>query len=151
MTDDSGSMKTDDRMNRQLIMVQRMAELITQAAPNGRVHLRFINKTDGKTNNLKPDELADRMNFTPDGSTKLGTNLKAKVLQEFLYDPIDRGFELRRPLLILTITDGCPNEEDKDAFSKAIEESMTFLMQNAYGSQGKSHCVAHCLVCADPV
>ncbi|KAJ5781178.1 hypothetical protein N7457_006338 [Penicillium paradoxum] len=133
--DDSGSMKTDDRMNRQSIMVQRMADLITKAAPNGRVHLRFINKTDGQANNLRPSDLPDKMNFTPDGSTRLGTNLKSKIVQEFLYDPVDRGFELRRPLLILTITDGCPNEEDKDTFANVIEESMKYLASNGYGPQ----------------
>lgn len=137
-------MEKDDRMDRQSAMVTRMANLITTAAPHGRVHLRFINKTDGQANNLNPSDLPAKTSFKPSGSTRLGTNLKNKILQEFLYDPIDRGFELRRPLLILTITDGIPNEEPKDTFENVIRESQAFLVSNGYGPQGQHLIISHC-------
>ena len=136
--DDSGSMKDDDRMNRQAIMVQRMASLITQAAPQEGtlVHLRFINRSD-KFNDLKPSDLSSKMNFTPNGSTRLGTNLKDKVLNDFLYGPVNNGETLKRPLLILTVTDGCPNEEPTGTYEKEIRTSLQFVRDNNYGDEGK--------------
>ncbi|CAG8891156.1 unnamed protein product [Penicillium egyptiacum] len=134
--DDSGSMKDDDRMSRQSFMVERMARLITDAAPEegALVHLRFINKND-KFDNLKPSELASKMNFTPDGATQLGTNLKNKVLNDFLYSPVNSGNVLQRPLLILTVTDGCPNQEPTETFEKEIRASLDFLRKNGYGEE----------------
>ncbi|OQE27890.1 hypothetical protein PENFLA_c005G10787 [Penicillium flavigenum] len=134
--DDSGSMKDDDRMNRQTFMVERMARAITEAVPEEgpSVHLRFINKND-KFDNVKPEDLASKMNFTPDGSTQLGTALKAKVLNDFLYGPVNSGKVLERPLLILTITDGCPNQEPTETFENEIRESLKFVKENNYGEE----------------
>jgi hypothetical protein len=130
-------MKDDDRMYRQAVMVERMASLITRAAPEGGrlVHLRFINKND-KFDNLKPSELSSKMNFTPDGSTKLGTNLKDKVLNDFLYGPVNKGHVLSRPLLILTVTDGCPNQEPTETYENEIRASLNFVRDNGYGEEG---------------
>ncbi|KUL81849.1 hypothetical protein ZTR_09744 [Talaromyces verruculosus] len=134
--DDSGSMKDDDRMNRQAEMVERVAKLITQAAPEEGtlVDLRFINKND-KFNDINPSDLASKMKFTPDGSTKLGTNLKEKVLNDFLYGPLNKGETLKRPLLILTITDGCPNQEPSDTYEKEIRASIDFVKGQGYGKE----------------
>ncbi|KAJ5948647.1 hypothetical protein N7454_001954 [Penicillium verhagenii] len=134
--DDSGSMKDDDRMNRQAIMVERLAKLITQAAPQEGtlVDLRFINKND-KFNDISPSDLSSKMNFTPDGSTRLGTNLRDKVLNDFLYGPLDKGETLKRPLLILTVTDGCPNQEPTDTYEKEIRASIDYVKQNGYGKE----------------
>jgi hypothetical protein len=131
-------MKDDDRMNRQAVMVQRMASLITQAAPEEGtlVHLRFINKSD-KFDDLKPSDLSSKMNFVPNGSTKLGTNLKGKVLSDFLYGPVDNGQTLKRPLLILTVTDGCPNEEPTESYENEIRASLNYVKAKGYGDEGK--------------
>ncbi|KAJ5223947.1 hypothetical protein N7468_008489 [Penicillium chermesinum] len=120
--DDSGSMqdtdgKDDTRMVRQALIVERIAE----------------QTNDGGGNDLHPDDLPPRMNFTPSGSTKLGTNLKGKILDEFLYKKLDAGEDLEKPLLILTVTDGAPNEEDKDEFRKQIEASFTYVASKGYG------------------
>lgn len=130
-------MKDDDRMNRQAFMVERMANLITQAAPEEGtlVHLRFINQND-KFDNLKPSELSSKMKFTPAGSTKLGTNLKDKVLNDFLYEPVNKGNVLSRPLLILTVTDGCPNEEPTNSYENEVRASLKFVKDNGYGEEG---------------
>ena len=136
--DDSGSMGTDDRMSRQAFMVERMANLITAAAPEEGtlVHLRFINR-DAKFDNLKPSELSSKMNFTPEGATRLGSNLKDKVLDDFLYGPINSGYTLSRPLLILTVTDGAPNNEDAGSYQYEVRESLKFVRDNGYGEEGK--------------
>ena len=41
------------------------------------------------------------------GSTRLGTHLEAQVLKPYIYDFVDSGRKLERPLLISVITDGC--------------------------------------------
>ncbi|CAI7660145.1 unnamed protein product [Penicillium discolor] len=134
--DDSGSMKDDNRMDRQATMVQRIASLITQAAPpaGALVDLRFINKSD-KFNDISPSDLSSKMTFTPNGSTRLGTNLKGKVLEDFLYGPVRNGNGLKRPLLILTVTDGCPNEEPTSAYEDEIRASLDFVRANGYGEE----------------
>lgn len=138
-SDDSGSMKDDNRMDRQATMVQRIASLITQAAPpaGALVDLRFINKSD-KFNDISPSDLSSKMTFTPNGSTRLGTNLKGKVLEDFLYGPVRNGNGLKRPLLILTVTDGCPNEEPTSAYEDEIRASLDFVTANGYGEEGKT-------------
>lgn len=129
-------MKDDDRMNRQAVMVEELAKFITKAAPDDTVvHLRWINKSD-KLDDIKPSELSSKMNFTPNGSTKLGTNLKDKVLNDFLYGPVNSGKTLKRPLLILTVTDGCPNEEPTEQYEHEIKESFKFLRDNGYREEG---------------
>ncbi|KAJ5790451.1 uncharacterized protein N7518_007462 [Penicillium psychrosexuale] len=134
--DDSGSMDTDNRMSLQASMVEKMARLITAAATEDKrlVHLRFINK-DVKFDNLNPSELSFKMNFSPAGSTRLGSNLKDKVLDDFLYGPINKGDVLSRPLLILTVTDGAPNSEDPDAYQNEVRASLDFVKANGYGEE----------------
>lgn len=123
-------------MNRQAVMVGNLATFITDAAPDDTVvHLRWINKSD-KLDDIKPSELSSKMNFTPNGSTKLGTNLKDKVLNDFLYGPVNGGKTLNRPLLILTVTDGCPNEEPTEQYEHEIKESFKFLRDNGYREEG---------------
>ncbi|KAJ5867457.1 hypothetical protein N7534_002010 [Penicillium rubens] len=134
--DDSGSMADDDRMNKQATMVGRMADLITRAAPEGnaQVYLRFINKNE-KFDKISPGELTSKMKFTPNGPTPLGANLKAKVLSDLLYDPLNKGEVLDRPLLILTVTDGCPTDDPKDTYEKEIRESLKFVKDKGYGDE----------------
>lgn len=131
-------MDTDNRMSLQAAMVENMAHLITAAATEDQrlVHLRFINKDD-KFDNLNPNELSLKMNFSPTGSTRLGSNLKDKVLDDFLYGPINKGYVLSRPLLILTVTDGAPNSEDPDAYENEVRASLNFVKANGYGDEGK--------------
>lgn len=161
LIDDSGSMKkTDsmpdgkggiiaqDRMTRQADLVTRMGDLMTRAAPEGTVHLRFINSPDTSGNNLTEDQLEARMKFTPDGSTRLGTNLKAKVLDEFVHQPLNANTELKRPLLIMVVTDGCPNEEGDQDFHDAIVDSLKFVKDRGYGQESKlwsGYFESHCL------
>jgi hypothetical protein len=131
-------MADDDRMNKQATMVGRMADLITRAAPEGnaQVYLRFINKNE-KFDKISPGELTSKMKFTPNGPTPLGANLKAKVLSDLLYDPLNKGEVLDRPLLILTVTDGCPTDDPKDTYEKEIRESLKFVKDKGYGDEGR--------------
>lgn len=48
-----------------------------------------------------------------DGGTPLGTALEAKILRPMLLEPAQRG-TLRKPLLVIVVTDGAPSGERGD-------------------------------------
>ncbi|KAL4750048.1 hypothetical protein BDW72DRAFT_204273 [Aspergillus terricola var. indicus] len=130
--DDSGSMAKDGRMER----ARELVALITEVAPkfvevNTGVHLRFINKDDSTANNLRASEVKQRMSLTPEGWTELGTNLTKKILQPMVYDVIAQGV-LKRPFMILNITDGVPTMENSGEFRKAIVRCKKELRDRGY-------------------
>ncbi|KAL3462469.1 hypothetical protein BJX64DRAFT_140438 [Aspergillus heterothallicus] len=134
--DDSGSMADDGRMDRAKLLVTRITKLATALVPDTNissgVHLRFINKDDSTANDLREAAVAQRMEFTPDGWTEIGTNLTKKILDPMVYQKIQTGGVLPRPLLILTITDGMPTKEDEGEFRKAIIKCKAELKKKGY-------------------
>ncbi|KAL4972497.1 hypothetical protein BDW66DRAFT_144041 [Aspergillus desertorum] len=130
--DDSGSMANGGRMQRARDLVALITEVATKFVEVKRgVHLRFINKDDSTANNLRADEVRQRMTFDPEGWTQLGTNLNKKILQPMVYDVIAQG-ALQRPFLILTITDGVPSKENRGEFRKAIVRCKKELRDRGY-------------------
>ncbi|KAI0856773.1 hypothetical protein F4860DRAFT_392205 [Xylaria cubensis] len=133
--DDSGSMawETDiddvDRKSAQAALVRRIAGIATRAAPKEGVHLRFINQNTAY-DDLDPAEIEAKMQFVPKGRTPLGENLRRKVLQPLVYDIVESGKRLTRPLLILTITDGYP--DTPNTFQDEIRKCGRYLIQNGY-------------------
>lgn len=135
-TDDSGSMAEDGRIERARELVALITEVATKFVEvNTGVHLRFINKDDSTANNLRTSEVMQRMSFTPQGWTELGTNLTKKILQPMVYDVIAHGV-LKRPFLILTITDGVPSRENSGEFRKAIVRCKKELRDRGYQKEG---------------
>ena len=125
------------RMQSQTNLVKRMGSIATRAVPdNSGVHLRFINRSDG-ADNIDANELDRKMAFTPQGGTKIGTSLRDKVLKPFIYNVLDGGDNLKRPYLVLTITDGEPWEEKKDEFRNAVVECRQKVVQKGYRPQGR--------------
>lgn len=134
--DDSGSMK-GPRMDAQRVLVQRMASIATRLVPdNSGAYLRFINKSATGLDNLTKDQIDGEMQFEPDGTTRIGTNLKKKILQPFVYDVIQKGGRLERPYLILIITDGMPKPEDVNTLKNAIIECGRILTDRSYPQEG---------------
>ena len=120
--DDSGSMKEGGRMAAQTEIVSYMANLLLMFSPDEKgVHLRFINKSDSDLDNLKGEALRQKANITPNGGTKIGTALKDKVLQPFVYSKIAAKEIFERPFLIIVITDGCPTEEADKTFQNEVD------------------------------
>ncbi|MCJ1426283.1 hypothetical protein MMC29_004186 [Sticta canariensis] len=133
--DDSGSMREGTRMQSQTNLVKRMGSIATRAVPDkSGVHLRFINKSDG-ADNIDAIELDRKMAFTPRGGTRIGTSLRDKILKPFIYNVLDGGDNLKRPYLVLTITDGEPWEEKKDEFRNAVVECRQKVVQKGYRPQ----------------
>ena len=123
-----------DRKDAQAALVKRIADIATRAVPGDEgVHLRFINN-DAVCNNLSAAQVEAKLQFSPGGGTALGANLTKKVLQPLVYDVIEKGEPLARPLLVLTITDGCPNSGDD--FLGAIKECNRRLGEKGYKKTG---------------
>jgi Mg-chelatase subunit ChlD len=57
-------------------------------------------------------QLISQIRFS--GLTPLGTSLDQKVLQPLLLNPARQG-QLRKPMLVIVITDGAPSSEPADA------------------------------------
>ncbi|KAF4421425.1 hypothetical protein CGGC5_v007019 [Colletotrichum fructicola Nara gc5] len=118
--DDSGSME-GNRWTAQTDLVEDIGVLMNSFAPeNMGVHIRFLNRNDGGLDNVRGSDIRGKFNFKPNGSTKLGTGLNEKILKPFVYNILDKEEDFKRPPLIITITDGEPNEEDQNTFANGI-------------------------------
>ena len=130
-------MQTDGRMAAQKVLVRRITSIVTRLVPDDSgVHLRFINNSKAGLDNLSKDSIEKRMNFIPDGVTMIGTSLKKKILEPFIYSVIEQGDLLQRPYLILIVTDGATNNEDPNTLKKAIIECGRRLTGRGYPQEG---------------
>ncbi|KAI0509081.1 hypothetical protein F5B22DRAFT_618402 [Xylaria bambusicola] len=121
--DDSGSMWNEDngpgtnkgdRWQSQIELVRKMTDITTRAVPNKRgCDLRFINRDIPDSNNL--DGAAIRQIFNDYGRgtgwTPIGTSLRKHVLDQLVYKDLDSGTLIKRPFLVMCITDGFPTQE----------------------------------------
>lgn len=129
--DDSGSMQ-GRRWDALCKLVHRITRIATTLIPgeNG-VELRFINSSE-TFSNLDVAKIDAAMKQSgPSGMTPLGSRLRSHVLQPLVYDVLEKGETLKRPLLIFTITDGEPSESD-NIFRDAIEECTEALVKAGY-------------------
>lgn len=122
-------------------LATRMCSIATRLVPDGDgVHLRFINKRErprGAWDSLNKDQIDNALRFAPNGNTPIGTVLHEKVLQPYIFDVFARGETLKRPILIMTITDGCPTAEEPDTFRNAVVECGRALVERGYEPEGK--------------
>lgn len=123
LCDDSGSMKIGDRIPALIKTLQSVSAWATLLEPTG-IALRFLNYSgdmNGGFDNLKSQEkIADMVYNIPLGKfTKLGTMLQEKVLQY----RAGRG----KPLIVVIITDGEPDQEDEDCLRDSIVDCKTRL------------------------
>ncbi|RWA09111.1 hypothetical protein EKO27_g5996 [Xylaria grammica] len=121
--DDSGSMWNEDngpgtnkgdRWNSQIDLVKKMTDITTRAVPNkGGCHLRFINRDTPENNHLDEPTIEQILNNYGRGTgwTPIGTNLRKHVLDQLVYKDLDDGTLIKRPLLVMCITDGFPTQE----------------------------------------
>ncbi|UKZ70482.1 uncharacterized protein TrAtP1_011462 [Trichoderma atroviride] len=142
--DDSTSMKASSRVrgqkdrtrvDDQKDMVRRVTRISTSLVPPGHgTSLQFINHVrDIHDNKLSQRQVKAIMNSVkPTGHTKIGTNLKRKILQPLIYDVINNKEQIERPILVSCITDGCPSHEPVDQFKETILECVRILKENGY-------------------
>lgn len=120
--DDSGSMEFEEegeRINDLGVIISRVAYIASLFDDDG-IQVRFMN-SNAEWNNIRPghpiEEDVKKMKYQ--GMTPLGTSLKNKVLDPLVVGPARAG-RLRKPVLIITVTDGQPMGEPKGAVHEAI-------------------------------
>ena len=132
-------MQEENRWANQATIVAEIADTMSLFSTEEKgAHVRFINKSTGGLDNLKGDALKAQMGFTPDGSTKIGTNLNSKILEPFIYSKTDTRAGFERPILVIIITDGWPTEEAEDTLQKAIITCQQRLQAAGEPRDGKS-------------
>lgn len=140
LCDDSKSMTLEHRHAYQIELVRRMASVATRLLPTryARVDLRFLNHDFQHPVSVAHVQKVMRA-VKPTSGSSIGTSLRQKVLQHFVYDAIagDPGSEsrspsssLRRPLLIYIVTDGAPTTEDAGTLLEQIIECKNYLQSH---------------------
>ncbi|KAH6630999.1 hypothetical protein B0J18DRAFT_364010 [Chaetomium sp. MPI-SDFR-AT-0129] len=122
-----------EAMGQPKALALRIARTITMALPEGEgVALYFINQRKFDSPSLDPEGLGRVFNqVSPRGDTSIGTTLKERILQPWVYTPLAAG-SLTRPLLVTIITDGGPEPEPQNMLASVIEECGNRLAQNGY-------------------
>ena len=136
--DDSGSMQFEEKGERikdlQLVL-QRVAFAATLFDDDG-IELRFMNQdppsnmTSGIKTEQQIDQLMQGHKFS--GLTPLGTSLRKKVM-DALFMPNLRSGRMRKPMLVIVITDGQPAGEPKEAVFDTIRSAMSEAARSQYG------------------
>lgn len=129
-------MRDGKRVGHQKKMVRRVTQFSTCLAPLGYgTSLQFINldSEDVHNDKLSYNDVKKKIDsMHPRGNTKIGTNLNRKILKPLVYDVINGGKGLKRPIFISCITDGCPSGESTQQFKEEILKCVQFLDANDY-------------------
>ncbi|POY73100.1 hypothetical protein BMF94_3938 [Rhodotorula taiwanensis] len=140
LVDDSGSMAFEEngsRIDDAKLIVSRVATAATLFDTDG-ISVFFLNsRTVGNniTSEQQAQQLLSGIRFS--GLTPLGTSLDQKILQPLLVGPA-RQDSLRKPLLVVAVTDGAPGGEARDTIVKAIKNAKNALSQTRYGADALS-------------
>ncbi|KAI9769918.1 MAG: hypothetical protein M1840_003627 [Geoglossum simile] len=134
LCDDSGSMDQSDRKRLLLETLRSVALFATVLEPTG-ITIRFINhNTDDTFNKMADvDDITRKVtlvNFS--GATKLGTELDRKIVQPMIIDKANKGI-LKKPIIVVIITDGEPNSEHERCIHNTIYNCKTSNAVKEYG------------------
>jgi hypothetical protein len=135
--DDSGSMSlnepAEDNLTRHQILQQIMVTLSFWASlmdADG-VCVRFFNLSQEANGMSNAKDVKNLFNAVrPSGGTPMGEMMKEKVIDKMIRNLLMSG-NLDRPILIITVTDGCPN--NPIAVINTIREARNMSLQSKYG------------------
>lgn len=136
--DDSGSMlfeENGERIKDLKLILSRVAYAASLFDDDG-IQVRFMNSSEQGDNIRSEPEvenLIQRVQFK--GLTPMGTNLKNKVLEPLVLNPARAG-QLRKPVLVITITDGQPAGEPQGAVEDTIRSATSELARNPRYGKG---------------
>ncbi|GAA6021497.1 hypothetical protein JCM10207_005779 [Rhodosporidiobolus poonsookiae] len=139
--DDSGSITLGSRMDELKMVTGHVAEAAGLFDADG-IQVRWMNSKkegNGFTTEAQAIELISRIKFNR--GTPLGTSLREKVLEPLVYKPIKKG-KLKKPLLIVCVTDGAPTFEPRDTIVKVIKESKAILSKTPFTADAVSYSMA---------
>ncbi|KAM0788322.1 hypothetical protein ACM66B_001465 [Microbotryomycetes sp. NB124-2] len=139
--DDSGSMKFEEqgsRMDDLRLLVQRATAAATLFDTDG-ISIRFIN-SDRTADHISTAPQA--LDFVSNGSqfsgmTAIGVNLSKKILEPLLLQPA-RQQMLKKPVLVICITDGEPTGEDRSTFINVVRHARDQLAVTRFGPDALS-------------
>ena len=130
------------RARSQLELVRRMSRICTKIVPdNEGVDLFYIH-SNGILNAREAELLPVMEKTVTTRNTPIGTRLKQKILDPFVYKVVEGSDkQFKRPILITIITDGAPygeeNNNDK-ALEEAILTCIDTLKKNGYPEYGRA-------------
>lgn len=136
--DDSGSMQFEEngeRIKDLKLIVSRVAYAASLFDDDG-IQVRFMN-SDQQGNNIRNEAQVEALIAQTQfkGLTPMGTSLRNKVLEPLVVGPARAG-QLRKPVLIITITDGQPAGEPQGAVFDAIRYASSELQKNPRYGRG---------------
>jgi hypothetical protein len=103
------------------------------------IQVRFMNNPI-EGNNIRTEqqveELVARVAFK--GLTPMGTELKKKVLDPLVVGPARAG-QLKKPVLVITITDGQPAGEDQNTVFESIKYASNELARMRNPASGSNY------------
>ena len=103
------------------------------------VQVRFMNSPEqgnGIRNEQQVNDMVSRVKFT--GLTPMGRELENKILKPLVLGPAQSG-QLRKPVLIITVTDGQPAGEDPNNVFQVIASVSKNLAETRYGKGAVSY------------
>ncbi|KAF2184563.1 hypothetical protein K469DRAFT_666366 [Zopfia rhizophila CBS 207.26] len=123
--DDSHSMQEEDRIPALRDTLGRVTAIATVLSPDG-ISVRTLNSSQdvcGGWDNLKTvEDVNNRMDSVSyRGDTRLGTILRDKILDPMVLNKAKSG-SLKKPVIVVIITDGKANNEPPKALSESIGE-----------------------------
>lgn len=133
--DDSGSMAFEqggERIDDLKLIMSRVAYATSLFDQDG-ISVRFMNSRvngDGINSEAAALQLVQQVKFS--GLTPLGTQLDQKIIQPMLLGPV-RQNALKKPLLVIAITDGVPAGEAKETVFSVIMRTNQELQRSRYG------------------
>ncbi|KAI5304716.1 hypothetical protein KEM56_006067 [Ascosphaera pollenicola] len=133
--DDSGSMSFEEggeRLQDLQLILGRVAFAASLFDDDG-IQVRFMN-SDQRADGLRTEQQAQQLVSTHRfrGLTPLGTNLKSKVIDDLVLPKLRSG-NLRKPVLIVTITDGEPTGENRSTVGDVILSTVREAEKSPYG------------------
>lgn len=140
--DDSGSMAFEEhgeRIQDLKVVLERVAYASTLFDPDG-ISIRFMNTNlpEGQGDHIRDarqiNQIVDSIKFS--GLTPMGRELRKKVVDGIVLRDARQG-TLKKPILVIAITDGQPAGDDSpDATSKTISYAIQEMARAVPGSQG---------------
>ncbi|KIW64526.1 hypothetical protein, variant [Phialophora macrospora] len=136
--DDSGSMQFEENGERidDLKLILSRVAFATSLFDEDGIQVRFMNSPD-QGNNIRSEqqvnEMIARTRFS--GLTPMGRELQNKILGPLVLENARRG-TLRKPVLVITITDGQPTGESSSDVAKIITAASSELARNPRYGKG---------------
>ncbi|KAH8149097.1 uncharacterized protein LAJ45_06636 [Morchella importuna] len=144
LLDDSGSMKLSEggrRIKALQVFLTRITEISTHFVSDG-ITIRWFNKLEGVNNVKDINKIPEIVKSNPfRGWTKIGTELRDKVLEPFVLRPA-RENTLKKPVMVLIITDGEPAGEAPGTLKSVILQSQRHLRRLKYARTAVSFQIA---------